>query len=66
MKQGRLFARASRLRGVAGVRWALAAELAYATMHGRTLTARAFADTARLAARRSGVPVDARLTGYVN
>ena len=66
VKQARLFARASSPRGVAGVRWALAAELTYATMHGRTLTARAFADTARLAASRSGVPVDARLKGYVN
>ena len=48
------------------MRWALAAELTYATTHGRTLTARGFADTARLAARRSGLPVDARLTGFVN
>ena len=48
------------------MRWALAAELTYATMHGRTLTARAFADSARLAASRSGLPVDARLKGYVN
>ena len=66
VKQARLFARPSSPRGVSGVRWALAAELTYATMHGRTLTARAFADTARLAASRSGLPVDARLKGYVN
>ena len=66
VKQGRLFARSTRPRGVAGVRRALAAELTYATMHERTLTGRAFADTARLAARRSGLPVDARLTGFVN
>ena len=64
--QGRVFARAYRPRGLARVRWALAAELAYAAIHGRTLTSRAFAGTVWLAARRSGVPVDARLKGYVN